>query len=436
MVRKVFYILPLVGVVAAGFALGHLRQSDRTQAARRILYYQDPMHPAYKSDKPGKAPDCGMDLVPVYAQDAAKALPADQSATAADVQIDPTTQQVYGIRLAKVEKDSGHASIRVFGRVEPDDTRIYRVNFGADGFVKQTQDDAIGNYVKKNQRIAVVYSPEFLSVAGGFLAANEHSPITSFSSREKENVAAFATQGAASVQARADRLRNLGMSEMQIDEMSKNHLIPEDVYVVSPTDGFILSRNISPGMRFERNSDLYRIVDLSHVWIVAEVFGKDADAFRPGTIAKVTCSDTGVTLQARVSDVLPEVDPATRTLRPRLEADNPGFKLRPNMFVNVEVPVSLPPGLTVPVDAILDSGLTKRVFVQTSPGHFEARTVETGWKLDGRVQIVKGLQEGETVVSSGTFLVDSESRLQIASALGGSMDNSPHTASPQGKRAN
>jgi RND family efflux transporter MFP subunit len=434
MVRKALYLLPLVVVVAAGFALGHLRQNVKTQAARRILYYQDPMHPAYKSDKPGKAPDCGMDLVPVYAQDVAKALPSDQPATGGDVLIDPTTQQIYGIRLAKVEKNSGQGTIRVFGRVEPDDTRVYRVNFGAEGFVKETHDDAVGDYVKKNQRIAVVYSPEFLSVAGGFLAANEHSPMTNFSS--KENVAAFATQGAASVQARADRLRNLGMSEMQIEEISKNHMIPEDIYVVSPTDGFILSRNISPGMRFDRESELYRIADLSHVWIAAEVFGKDAAAFRAGTIARVTLPDTGETLQARVSDVLPEVDPATRTLRPRLLADNPGFKLRPNMFVNVEVPVSLPPGLTVPVDAILDSGLTKRVFVQTSQGHFEPRTVETGWKLNDRVQIVKGLHEGETVVSSGTFLVDSESRLQIASASGGSMRNAPHTVSPQGSRAN
>ncbi len=434
MVRKALYLLPLVVVVAAGFALGHLRQNVKTQAARRILYYQDPMHPAYKSDKPGKAPDCGMDLVPVYAQDVAKAPPSDQAATDGDVQIDPTTQQIYGIRVTKVEKNSGQGTIRVFGRVEPDDTRVYRVNFGAEGFVKETHDDAVGDYVKKNQRIAVVYSPEFLSVAGGFLAANEHSPMTNFSS--KENVAAFATQGAASVQARADRLRNLGMSEMQIEEISKNHMIPEDIYVVAPTDGFILSRNISPGMRFDRESELYRIADLSHVWIAAEVFGKDAAAFRAGTIARVTLPDTGETLQARVSDVLPEVDPATRTLRPRLLADNPGFKLRPNMFVNVEVPVSLPPGLTVPVDAILDSGLTKRVFVQTSQGHFEPRTVETGWKLNDRVQIVKGLHEGETVVSSGTFLVDSESRLQIASASGGSMGNAPHTVSPHGSRAN
>jgi RND family efflux transporter MFP subunit len=210
------------------------------------------------------------------------------------------------------------------------------------------------------------------------------------------------------------------MSDSQIDEISANHKIPENIYVVSPTDGFILSRSISPGVRFERYTDMYTIVNLSRVWILAEVFGKDAEAFRPGARARVTLPDTGETFQAKVSNVLPEVDPATRFLRPRLEVDNPGFKLRPDMFVNVELTVSLPTGLSVPADAVVDSGMSKRVFVETSSNHFETREVETGWRLNDRVQIVKGLKEGETVVAAGTFLVDSESRLQIAANSGSS----------------
>jgi RND family efflux transporter MFP subunit len=160
---------------------------------------------------------------------------------------------------------------------------------------------------------------------------------------------------------------------------------------------------------------MYTIADLSRVWIMAEVFGKDADAFRPGVKARVTLPDTGQTFQATVSNVLPQVDPVTRVLKPRLVVDNPGFKLRPDMFVNVELAVSLPAGLSVPADAVLDSGMSKRVYVQTSAGHFEARAVETGWRINDRVQIVKGVREGETVVAAGTFLVDSESRLQVAS---------------------
>jgi Cu(I)/Ag(I) efflux system membrane fusion protein len=425
------YILLLVTGLAAGLALGHLRVAPKLNAARRILYYQDPMHPAYRSDKPGKAPDCGMDLVPVYAEDAAKSLVSSPEPAAGMTTIAPAVQQLYGIRMAKAERDQGKGTIRAFARVTPDETRIFHVNFGTEGFVKSTDNDAVGNFVTKNQHIAVVYSPDFLSVAGGYLAAHERDPGAL--SSPSGNGVANASQEAASVQARGDRLRNLGMSNVQIDEITKTRKLPEDIYVVSPTDGFILTRNISSGMRFEREADLYTIADLSHVWIVAEVYGKDAQAFRPGVEAVATLSDTGQSFRVRVSDVLPEVDPTTRVMKVRLEADNPGFKLRPNMFVSVAVPVSLPSGVSVPADAILDSGLSKRVFVQAGEGSFESRTVETGWQLGDRVQIVKGLHEGETVVSSGTFLVDSESRLQSPGKIAGPMTQASATShSPQG----
>jgi len=410
--RKRLYLFLIVAASLAGLAFLNFHPRVKAAPARRVLYWVDPMHPAYRSDKPGTAPDCGMALEPVYAEDASQAVLPTEDSMGAAVRIDPASQQLYGIRLAKVEKDMGQGSIRVFGRVAPDQTLVYRVNLGTDGFVKETHDDAVGNFVKKNQHLAIVYSPEFLSVAGGYLSANERAPMGN--AAPKDNSVPSITQGSASAQARADRLRNLGMSDMQIDEISSERKIPENVYVVSPTDGFILSRNISPGVRFERYMDMYTVANLSRVWVMAEVFGKDAEAFRPGVKARVTLPDTGQSFQATVSDVLPEVDPATRVLKPRLVVDNPGYKLRPDMFVNVELPVSMPAGLSVPADAVVNSGLSKRVFVETYAGHFEARAVETGWRINDRVQIVKGVREGETVVASGTFLVDSESRLQIA----------------------
>jgi membrane fusion protein, copper/silver efflux system len=410
--RRGLSVLLLAAGLIAGLALGSFRHVTKMNSARRILYYQDPMHPAYRSDKPGTAPDCGMDLVPVYAEDAGKAIVAEQRPLSGVVDIDPVSQQLYGIRLAKVEMDHGRGSIQVFAHVEADQTRIYRVTVGTDGYVKETHDDAVGNHVTMNQHLATVYSPDFLAVAGGYLAANERSPGSA--NLPRENAVGNTAQGLASAQARADRLRNLGMSDSQIEEISESHKLPEDVYVVSPTDGFILTRSISPGMRFERQAELYTVADLSSVWIIAEVFGRDAQAFQPGTSARVTLPESGETFRATVSNVLPEVDPVTRTLRLRLVAPNPGFRLRPNMFVSVELPISLPSGLSVPADAVLDSGLSMRVFVQSSPGHFESRPVETGWQLGDRVQIVKGLQAGDLVVSSGTFLVDSESRLQLA----------------------
>jgi len=414
--RKRLYLFLTVAVSLSALALVTQLKVRTPTEARRVLYWVDPMHPAYRSAKPGTAPDCGMKLQPVYAEEAAGALLPPEDSMHGAVQIDPATQQLYGIRLAKVETGTGQGTVRVFGRVAADQTRVYRVNLGTDGYVKETHDDAVGNHVAKDQHLAVVYSPEFLSVAGGYLSANERTPSGSGSS--KDNTAPSTTLGATSAQARADRLRNLGMSDSQIDEISSNHKIPENVYVVSPTDGFILSRNISPGVRFERYMDMYTIADLSRVWILAEVFGKEAKAFRPGAMARVTLQDTGETFEARVSDVLPEVDPATRVLKVRLEVNNPGFRLRPEMFVNVELATSLAAGLTVPADAVVDSGLSKRVFVETSTGHFEAREVETGWHMNDRVQIVKGLRPGESVVAAGTFLVDSESRLQTVSNSG------------------
>jgi RND family efflux transporter MFP subunit len=427
--KQAWYLLPTVGALALGFAFGHYHQPSAKRVERKILYYVDPMHPSYRSNKPGIAPDCGMDLVPVYADGLGDSLTTSTPSGPADLKIDPATQSLYGIQLASVERDSGKHSLGAFGRVAADETRIYRLDVGTEGYVKETHDDAVGDFVKKDQHLASVYSPEFLAVEGGYLSANERTPT---SSRESNATALNAT----SAQARADRLRNLGMSDAQINEMTANRTIPEDVYIVSPVDGFILSRNISPGIRFERQKELYTVADLSRVWILAEVYGKDAQSFRPGTVAHLTRSDTGEVFRATVSDVLPEVDPVTRAMKVRLEADNPGYKLRPDMFVTVEVPVSVPAGLSVPADAVVDTGMAKQVFVQTSPGHFEKREVEIGWRFDDRVQIVKGVREGEMVVSEGTFLVDSESRLQAVAGSTSSSGRTGKTGEDAGHRMN
>jgi RND family efflux transporter MFP subunit len=199
--------------------------------------------------------------------------------------------------------------------------------------------------------------------------------------------------------------------------MAESRQLPENVEVVSPVDGFILSRNISPGQHFDRSMEFYRIADLSRVWIVADIFATEAQSFRPGSVARVKLSGVERSFTARVTDILPEVDSSTRTLKLRLEADNPGFALRPDMFVDLELPVSVPTGLAIPVDALIDSGREQRVFVERSNGLFEPREVEIGWRLGDRVQIVRGLSEGERVVTTGTFLVDSESRLKSGQSV-------------------
>jgi len=386
--------------------------------SRRVLYWVDPMHPDYKSDHPGVAPDCGMQLEPVYAQAVAASGGSVAPMAPGMINIDPDRQQLFGIRVSAAERSSRAENVRVLGRVVPEDTRVYRLNSGMEGFIRDTFEDSPGQLVKKNQKLATYYGGDILAVASGFLAATAGLPGANGKdgARTVPFPGAVAKQGQSSVQGYTDRLRNLGMSDAQIQEMAGTRLLPESINIVSPVDGFILARNISPGQHFEHAMEFYRVADLSRVWIVADIVGNEAQQFRAGSMAHVMLSGEGKSFAARVTNVLPEVDPATRTMKLRLEAENPGYVLRPDMFVDVELPVARPAGLTVPVDAVIDSGKKQRVYVERSAGVFEPRDVELGWRFGDRVEIVKGLSEGERVVSSGTFLVDSESRLKSVPA--------------------
>lgn len=425
--RKAFYAVSLLLAVSLGFLLGrdHPQAKLGTSTARRVLYYVDPMHPAYRSDRPGIAPDCGMPLEPVYADQAGKAVLASLQSVPEAVTIDSLTQQLFGIRVAKVETRAGTRTIRVLGRVTADETRAYRINASLDGFVEETHGDTVGSRVKKGQHLAVVYSLEFFSMIGGYISASEQAQASA------EKAGTIDPRKSLEVSAWSNRLRNLGMSAAQIEELYVTHKVPEGVYIVSPADGFIVARNISPGMRFERNLEFYRIADLSHVWIVADLFGGEDQYFHPGAVARITLRNQNKSFSARVSDILPQVDPATRAVRLRLEADNKAFTLRPDMFVDVDFALAAPTGLSVPADAVVDSGLSQRVYVDRGNGMFEPRQVETGQRFGDRVQILRGLSEGEKVVASGTFLVDSESRLK-SPAQGGPPRTSARHSSKNG----
>lgn len=414
--KKTLYAAGIILLMILSYALGRkhtgLTASEGT-SPRRVLYWVDPMHPNYKSDHAGIAPDCGMALEPVYADSVSTAMAA-APASPGSVNIDVQKQQLFGIRVVPVEKTSGAQKIRLLGRVVPEDTRVYRINSGMDGFVRETYNDSVGELVKKDQKLATSYVGDTLSVASGFLAATAGVPgaIGKDGARTMPFPGAIAKQGVSSLQGYSDRLRNLGVSDAQIKQMSENRQLPESVDIVAPAGGFILARNISPGQHFDRSTEFYRIADLSQVWILADISGSEAQAFQPGAVARVTLPDQRKSFSARVSNVLPQVDPTTRTLKLRLEVDNPGFALRPDMFVDVELPVTMPAGLTVPLDAVIDTGREQRVFVESSSGVFEPRQVQAGWRLGDRVEVVHGLKEGERVVAAGTFLVDSESRLK------------------------
>jgi membrane fusion protein, copper/silver efflux system len=421
--RRVVLIIVMIGALAGSYILGrnHSHSQSACTSSRRVLYYVDPMHPAYKSDKPGIAPDCGMKLEPVFAEDAAN-VPGTTTATGPSgvVRVDRDMQKLLGIRLASVEKGSATRVVRVVGRVVPEDTRVYRINSGVDGFIRNTYDDSVGTQVKKDQKLATYYSPEFLSVASGFLAATERVPgsVGGDGSRTVPFPGAVSKQGVSSLQGYADRLQNLGMSEVQIKQIADTRQLPENIDVVAPTNGFILSRNITVGQHFDHDTEFYRIADLEQVWVVAEVDEQEAAYMHPGGPATVSLSAGARELPAKVSESLPQSEVGGGTVKLRLEVRNPGFLLRPDMLVDVKLSVHLPAGITVPVDALVDSGARTRVYVERSEGVFEPREVETGWHYGDQVEIRQGIRPGERVVVAATFLVDSESRLESPAASG------------------
>ena len=300
------------------------------------------------------------------------------------------------------------------GRVVPEDTRVYRINVGTDGFIRETYNDSVGVMVKKDQKLATSYGADSLAVASGFLAATERVPGANGKdgNRTIPFPGAVSKQGVSSIQGYTDRLRNLGMSEVQIRQVAESRQLPESIEVVAPADGFILARNISAGQHFEHDMEFYRIADLSRVWVVAEVYEQEASHLRPGSPAQITLRDEGRQFPARIADSLPQSEAGGGTVKLRLEVDNPTFILRPEMLVDVALPVRLPPAVTVPLDALVDSGARARVYVERVEGVFEPREVETGWRFGEQVEIRRGLQPGERVVVAATFLVDSESRLK------------------------
>jgi len=411
-------IFGIIALVLISFVAGMFFKSGRNgsdgEGGRKVLYYADPMHPSYKSDKPGIAPDCGMKLEPVYADGAGVSAPTETTAAPGTVRISSDRQQLIGVKVATVEKRPVSQTIRMLGRVAVDETRVYRINATVDGWITKTSSMATGGLVKKDEVLAGFYSSEFQPVQTTYiytLSSNDRVGAQDLSLPGRD---AQVLQFENSLKQQRENLMNLGMGAPQIAEIKRTREYQQNIDIISPAEGIILVRNVSLGQRFEKGYELYRIADLSHVWILADVFENEAQFLTPGITAKVTLPNQNRTFFAKVSNAVPQFDLASRTLKFRLEVDNPHIVLKPDMFVDVEFPVKYEPGIAVPVDAVVDTGLRKVVFVDKGDGIFEPRRVETGWRRGGLVEITRGLMNGERIVVSGTFMIDSESRMQAA----------------------
>jgi membrane fusion protein, copper/silver efflux system len=414
--RRITAVTAVVVTLAAGFIAGGTWSAHRSGSAHASAHaatlYTCPMHPDYRSERPGNCPICGMPIVAKHAGgDTIKALPHGA------VQVSPERQQAIGIRLGVVSRLAGTRQLRTTGRVAADENRTYPIVAAVSGWIRNAENVTTGDAVKRDQVLASFVAPEveFRSAQQSYytgLEAFYRMAVTQPQPQPQPQGQSHASARGEAIDRMADPLRNMGVSNSQLREMGKRRDLAQDIRIESPVDGVVLKRSVSPGLRFDRGFEFYRIADLNRVWILADVYRHQLPFIRRGASARITTAGESRAVSATVSPSEPIFDEATLTLKVRLEASNPQRALKPGMFVDVEFPIDLPATLVVPADAIVDSGLRKTVFVDCGNGYFEPRLVETGWRAGDEVEVTKGLMPGERIVVAGTFFVDSESRMK------------------------
>jgi RND family efflux transporter MFP subunit len=397
----------LHGRVAAALApTQRAEAADQANAGQgKILYYQDPMHPWYHSDKPGIAPDCGMKLVPVYASEAPPtALPPG------GVEISPARQQLMGVTTAKAEYRTLDQTVRSYGQVTMDETRLVHVHVRTNGWIQKVFVDYTWQQVKQGDPLFTYYSPDLLATEQEYLLA-----LRARDSLARSSFPEIATAGASLLDAARRRLELWDLRDAQIHEIETSGKPTRDIPVYSPASGYVVDRKAFPNQYVTPEMDIYQLADLSSIWAEGEIYESDAPAVSLGQEAVLTTEALpNAVLRGRLIFISPSVKPDTRTITVRMEFPNPGVKLKPGMFVNVELHRGLGRRLTVPVDAVMDSGTHQRVFVDRGKGVFEPRTVTVGPRSGDYAVILSGLRAGELVVRRANFLIDSESNLREA----------------------
>ena len=384
------------------------------QGGRQVLYYVDPMNPGFRSDKPGVAP-CGMPLEPVYANSGAGIKNPSLSLAPGAVQIGPDRQQLIGVKTAIVEKKPMTYTLRLYGKVVPDETRLYRINASTDSWIRQISDVTTGSIVDKGEILAEALAPAYYNAQVTYLIAldNMDRIKQQLGGQLRHQQADLANnQVRVSVQA----LQNLGITDEQVEELANTRQARPYLQVRAPSRGVVLSRKVTLNQWFKAAEEFYTIADIGKVWVYGDVYEDEARHLRPGLPVRVKHAQLGTTFAARVSRVLPLFDSLSKTIKLRLDVDNSHYDLRPDMFVDVEIPITMPPSLNVPADAVIDSGTAAIVYTDAGNGAFEPRRVETGWRLGRQIEITGGLMPGEKVVVSGNFLIDSESRMKTAAS--------------------
>jgi Cu(I)/Ag(I) efflux system membrane fusion protein len=380
-------------------------EGESSKSEPEILYYRNPMNPSVTSPTPMKD-SMGMDYVPVYAE-------GESSDIVGTVKIDPVVVQNIGVRTAIAKSEPISRTIRTVGRVDFNEERMARLHPKVQGWIEELRVDKTGETVATDDILLSVYSPQLVSTQQEYLLALNNLSALGESPIEEIR------QGAKNlVKSSRERLQFLDVPEHQIRELEESREIKKSIHIHSPVDGTVLRIGVRQGQYVTPQQELYMLADLREVWVLADIYENEIPWVSVGDDVEMTLTSVpGKTFKGEVAYIYPYSEAKTRTTKVRLVFDNPNLLLRPDMFSEVKIlSDTREDSVVVPSEAVVRSGANPQIFVVREPGKFEPRTVTLGVESDGRIEVMDGVDDGEEVVTSAQFLVDSESKLREATA--------------------
>jgi multidrug efflux pump subunit AcrA (membrane-fusion protein) len=342
---------------------------------------------------------------------------SDMEPAQASLMVSPLRQQMIGVQTALVEKRRLSTTVRAVGRVTYNERRIAHVNLRISGWIEDLYVDFTGKPVRKGQPLFTLYSPELVATQEEYVLA-----LQAVEDIQDSPLPEAHQQALQVLEASRDRLRLWMFTDDQIEDLEYRGTPNNSVTIFSPMSGYVIDKTAFQGMFVQPENTMYTIADLSTIWVLADVFEYELPFIKKGQTATLTLEAfPGETFSGRVTFIYPYLNKETRTVQVRLEFANHQIRLKPDMYGTVLIQVDRDPSLAVPDQAVLDSGLRQVVFVAKEKGMFEPREITLGPKVGSFFEVVKGLKEGERIVTSGTFLLDSESRLMATSNMMGAL---------------
>lgn len=362
-----------------------------------IAYWTCAMHPSVRQDGPGECPICSMTLLPVTREDASSGI----------LRIDEARQRRIGVRTGRATIRPMQLSIRAVGRTTYDEAKVRDVTLKLAGWIEKLYVNQTGQPVRRGQPMLSIYSPELYAAQQEYLLA--------IRSRHAAQHTGAPDRADYLVRAARERLRLWDLSAAQIDQIERTQKPVEHMPILSPVSGYVVEKNVFEGAAVVPGQMLFRVADLSTIWVEADVYEADLGAVRVGQRAKVTMSYMpGRELEGTISYVYPWLDPSTRTGKVRIELPNPNHELKPEMYANVHLVSDRGMQLMVPESSVIQTGPRQLVFVDLGDGRFEPRPIRAGGRSDGWIEVLEGLREGDRVVTAANFMISSESRIRSA----------------------